>query len=330
MSHAIRLAELGYGFFVILIILSLFHASITGLAVEDQPSTISDIQKTDQDIKRDLENFIQRFPLTSLAGEGARVCILIPNQGNILSFLVQKESGSPSLSEADYSCGGQFENDFIISYTNLDSFYKHSGDPSCGNLINGGRGVDFYYYPSRLMEQGGIPVCDSEFQQKYCAAVSFCAKEELLMQRQLSCCSESQLSDEQKTMISGAIDQYGYLSKSAITESPSAMKFSRVNVMLQQNYAYLLAIIAFVIIFGVSLEVLHAKKSAAKKQKQSALSPEAYEELKNYVGSALKQGYDENTMKRFLLSYGWPEDNVNKAIEETRIKKSKEPEPKKS
>ncbi|MBI2147228.1 hypothetical protein HYU19_01995, partial [Candidatus Woesearchaeota archaeon] len=124
-------------------------------------------------LKGKVEQFVRTMPLTALAGDGAEVCLIIYDNENAYTFDLFKSNGQVEVTYNPYSryCDNDINDhgreDFVIQYIDYESFLSHAADPACELLKSTGAGQDFYYLPSEFMQQGGVPVCNDLFKERY-------------------------------------------------------------------------------------------------------------------------------------------------------------------
>lgn len=276
---------------------------ITGKAV---------LNKTKGEIKSDLYDFANELPITKLAGIGSQICVIVDvDNETSYTFSIDKNRDGITISEPfGWDCGGEYEEDLIIKYLSIADFYEHINEPTCERFKTTGAGEDFYYLPSRFVIRGGDPVCNNEFNKKYCAAVNYCLSKDEMTAGKLDCCLDIQLSELQKSIVANAkngifptADELTRLEEEAVSQikKPSAIGFGSL---------IWIGLIAIVLIMG-SASLLMLK---SKSKEKISLTDEHKKQLAEYVEKTKAQGFNEEQIKQTLLQQGWPEDSINEVI----------------
>jgi len=240
-----------------------------------------------------VKDFVNRMPLTRYAGDGAQVCLLIDIGNNeVYSFQIFKDSGVIDVSHSPFSryCSNDINNiggeDFVIKYVDYGSFIDHYNDPTCEKFIRGGGGKDFYYLPSEFIMDGGIPVCNDLFRERYCNAVAQCITNREMHIRGLDCCIE----------------------RKGIYALPSF--FWDVKMLIAAIGVLLLLV---VLTGGLVFHKIKVAKEAEKTKKEKLIRGQ--KELEMYIKDTKCQGFDRETIEEHLLSIGWKKEDIDKAFE---------------
>lgn len=235
-------------------------------------------------VTKQVSSLVSAMPLTKYAADGAQICLLIrTGEETFLSFDIFKEGGvvevtpSPQNIYCDNTPANEGPEDFVIQYVDYDAFQRHVRDPSCENLKTGGAGRDFYFYPSEFMEQGGNPVCNDVFEQRYCDAVRQCASNTEMRAGGLGCCVE-----------------YG---------------------PLLGNRAFLAILIAALLgSFIVALFFILKKSKEEYAEEHMELYAQKIGELREFIASEIREGYSTRDIREQLQSIGWSDDAISAAM----------------
>lgn len=289
--------------FVLAVIFSIFcsiNKNITGF-----------VTYTQDEVKSQVEDFVYFFPLTKYAGDNTSMCLII-NMGNeTYSYDIKKQDEIISVVNSEWDCDGEEYEDIIIKYVDYESFADNKEKMTCSKMLKSGDGSDFWYLPSRLItrEGDGMPVCNEEFQRKFCPAMHYCLDEARFDILNLSCCKKSELN---------AINpELGVLASNAKNEGFAAKELEEPTEVVSLgsemfNFTYILIGFAvIVLIVGLSFLVYkEIKKPRPEKEKELAIPPE----LSSYIRSTLAQGYTKEQIKQVLIQQGWDENTVNNAL----------------
>ena len=288
--------------FVLAVISSIFFSmdkGITGFATYTQ-----------NEVKAQVEDFVYVFPLTEYAGDNISLCLVI-NMGNeTYSYDITKQDEVISVINSEWDCDGEQYEDIIIKYVDYESFQDNKESMTCEKMLRGGDGSDFWYLPSRLItrEGDGRPVCNEEFQKKFCPAIHYCANEAQFDMLDLSCCKEEELSaisPELGTLASAAKEE-GVEAKKL--ETPT--EITKIEGKALINYTAIgIALGVIILITGASF-LIYKEIKKPRPKKEVEVTPE----LKSYIQSTLAQGYTKEQIKQALIKQGWGENTVNNAL----------------
>ncbi len=259
------------------IALALFVVSFPAAQAEEIPNI-----KT---VTSQVSALVSSSPLTQYAADGADMCFLIrTGERSFLSFDILKEDGtvhidpSPASIYCDNTPANEGPEDLVIQYVSYDAFLRHVSEPSCEMLKTGGAGREFYYLPSQFVQAGGMPVCDSTFEERYCPAVRACASNAEMRAGGLRCCIEP-----------GAI--------------------------LGNTAVVVIILFALIASFLITLLIILRKGKAKGAQKAMALRAEKISELREFIENEIKQGYSTRDIREHLLRTGWSKDAIDSAME---------------
>ncbi|MBI1969111.1 hypothetical protein HYS48_00315 [Candidatus Woesearchaeota archaeon] len=153
---------------------------------------------TPEEASWEVEKLIANFPMLKYFADGSKACIIVPGDGQpFYSFSVRKFNGNMVVQKSpNLLCDGEQQEDFILKYISFAALQDHAKDPSCKKMVNGGRGDAFWYWPSKLWPKGETPLCNAEFQEKYCVGIYYCIDPKNVPLDMLSCCSEENMQQE--------------------------------------------------------------------------------------------------------------------------------------
>ena len=153
-----------------------------------------------------LEQFFRQFPPARFAGDGARICVVVPTATGDESYAVRKEAGIITTRRAGApGCDGIAGEDFILRYISRAGFDAHIANPGCAPFLNGGRGNPYWYLPSKLWVSGkDRPECNADFQERYCSAVAACIDPAGVPFGMFSCCADDKLTAAQRERVAAA------------------------------------------------------------------------------------------------------------------------------
>lgn len=267
------------------------------------------IYGTKQEVKIELEELLQSFPLTRFVGEGSSICLFIEvSPGIIYSYDIAKMDGRLVVSPSNnWNCDGTEGEDFILKYVSYDAFLEHKNNPTCNAFLSNGRGQNFWYLPSRLWPEGrNMFYCNEEFQEKYCPAIYYCTDpEKAPVPIALECCSRSNLDAQQLLQAQQAAEQglaENARGKSAVLRSPF---FDYLKPLLFWTFG----IVIILLLLFTSLRLM--KKPGKKRS-------EAMQMLQSYVENTLEAGFSEKQIREELKSKGWPEHIVEDVFQVVR------------
>lgn len=237
-------------------------------------------------ITKEVSSLVSAMPLTKYAADGAQICLLIrTGEETFLTFDLFKEGGivevtpSPQHIYCDNTPANEGPEDFVIQYVDYDAFQRHVQDPSCENLKTGGAGRDFYFYPSEFVKQGGDPVCNDLFEQRYCNAIRQCVSNAEMRASGLNCCIE-----------------YG---------------------PLLGNKAFLAILIAALLCsFTITLVFILKKNREEEAEQHMELHAQKIGELREFIAAEIKKGYSIRDIQEHLQSIGWSDDAIATAMME--------------
>jgi len=276
--------EVDYTILVIMVVVSIAILSIIALK-SNSPTGYVVFDGNEETLKTQVGEFVRRFPLTALAGDGAEVCLIITAGSEQYTFDLFKSNGNVEVTAMPYSryCDNDFNNkgseDIVIQYVDYDSFVSHLNNPSCELLKSTGAGEDFYYLPSEFVEVGGIPVCNALFQERYCPAVRACASAAEMKTLGFGCC---------------------LLGK----EQPR----SSLTAVLTNKYLWFFI---FLFLFGFTIILVVYLIEQRKEQKDKESFEKCVRELKHYIDYCLESGRTEKEVREILLRQGWANDIVD-------------------
>ncbi len=269
-------------YLAIAVLLSLLAALAPALA-----ATGPFLPGDEETVRQQVIALANNFPPTHYAGDGADVCLVIDAAPNgTLSYRLFKNAGVIEVTPSPYStyCANDIYDrgpeDLVIQYVDYDSFLDHYRDPSCQNFKESGDGEDFYYLPSEFVQQGGTPVCNALFQERYCPAVKQCLSAKEMRLSGLGCCVERR-----------------------VFEIPGI--FSNMYFLI--GLAVLLAII-----FIITM-VTHGHQELATQQEERQ---RVTRELLVYIDRALALGYPPNEVESHLHELGWEREALDVAFGE--------------
>lgn len=234
-------------------------------------------------LRAQVAEMVRTFPLTAMAGDGAEVCLIINDGQNAYTFDLYKSNGNVEVTSMPYSryCDNTYNNegseDIVIQYADYDSFASHAASPTCDILKLGGDGKDFYYLPSEFVALGGVPVCNSIFQEKYCAAVRACATASEMRMKGFDCCLLP--SDRER----------------------------QLPILLTNKY-FQFFIFLFFVGLSVILTVYVVEERKARQDKGEFDA--CVTELKNYVDYCSGLGQDTEKTRAVLLQQGWKKEMI--------------------
>src|SRR3989344_4049063 len=127
----------------------LFIVLLAFVLILDRPTGFATLDRSS--LKQQVADFVQQYPLTKFTGSGSAICIEIPSAANeIFAYDVSKSENKVIVKDAAPGCDGQLEEDFILHFNDQPSFLNLAASKECDMFPLGGRGGDFYFYPSRL------------------------------------------------------------------------------------------------------------------------------------------------------------------------------------
>jgi len=239
----------------------------------------------EETVRQQVIALANNFPPTHYAGDGADICLVIDATPNAtLSYRLFKNAGVIAVTPSPYStyCANDIYDrgpeDLVIQYVDYDSFLDHYQDPSCQNFKESGDGEDFYYLPSEFVQDGGMPVCNALFQERYCPAVRQCLSAKEMRLSGLGCCVERR-----------------------VFEIPGM--FSNIYFLI--SLAVMLAIV-----FIVTLAVHQYHEMSALPEERQQVTPD----LLTYVERALALGYPPDEVEGHLRQLGWQSETIDEAI----------------
>lgn len=142
-----------------------------------------------------VEQLVDRHPLLEHFADGSKACVIVPSgDDQHYSFGLRREGGTTHIIPySELQCEGEQGEDFIIKYVDFTSLRTHAKNPTCKIFVAGGRGKHYWYWPSRLWPKGDRPLCNAEFQQKYCPGIYRCIDPRNVPGNVLDCCREDML-----------------------------------------------------------------------------------------------------------------------------------------
>lgn len=254
-----------------------------------------------QEVLQEVQSFVQSFPPLQFTGQGASVCIVIAlNGGGFYSYTMEKDAGGATITPLlRPDCA---TSDFVLKFVSYEAFRNVASNPSCGAFLGGGRGEDFWYLPSKLWPPGDMPLCNAEFQQKYCPALYYCGEPAELAPGILSCCGKEQLSATQIELAAAAvqsgIDADARGKKSAVLESP----LGGIGSILAWSFGVL-------VVIGLILGAMLFMKKGESRNFQEEES--ALETLQSYINMTRTRGFSDAEIANELRQKGWPDDMVD-------------------
>lgn len=261
---------------LVLIILLLFLGTLSTL-FQDPLTGLQVYNATINDVREDVERLADNLPFTPETG--AQACVLVDmGQDTVYSYDLTRSGATTQVEERPHSryCdnNGQLQGpeDFVIKFTSYDALQRVAEGPSCALLEQAGETGDFHYLPSRFIQEGGMPVCDQEFSQRYCGAVRTCVDADT-MRELFPCCVE------REPFLQRAISPDSWIMWVAIAIGVLGIGLG-----------------AFFFIEKRSFQLPVAER----------------ERLNDYINSLRQRGYIDEQIKEHLRRAGWPDDVLDR------------------
>jgi hypothetical protein len=263
------------------------------------------------DVKPEVEQLVMGHPLTRLAAAGSKVCILIDDGSDSLSFSVVKNGKDDfNVSESvDKYCGGYLSEDFILEYVSYDAFKKEVKDNSCDSFKSGWKGDSYYFLISKQVKKGGAIVCDDYFKNTYCGAMNYCYTPEEISAYKLDCCVDYSPSVEEAAVFEELAAE-GISKGSTVDMRDKPKPVETVSTKENPSSSFdlitwvgLPLIIVVLVIFVVLLK-------GGVLVKKPVVNPQIVQ-LQGYVVNTVRMGYNPNQVYSHLLQQGWPKDIVD-------------------
>lgn len=249
-------------------------------------STISFRSGDEETVRQQVIALANNFPPTHYASDGADICLVIDAAPNAtLSYRLFKNAGVIEVTPSPHStyCANDIYNrgpeDLVIQYVDYDSFLDHYRDPSCQNFKESGDGEDFYYLPSEFVQEGGMPVCNTLFQERYCPAVRQCLSTKEMRLSGLGCCVERR-----------------------VFEIPGIFS----------NAYFLIALAILIAAIFIVTMVTHGHHELDRPEERQQVT----RELLVYIDRALALGYPPNEVENHLGELGWEREALDVAFGE--------------
>ena len=266
-----------------------------------------------EDVKPEVEQLVMGHPLTRLAAAGSKVCILIDEGSDSLSFAVRKNAKDDfNVSESlDKFCDGYLNEDFILEYVSYSAFKKEVKDNSCDSFKAGWKGDSYYFLISKQVKKGGDIVCDDYFSNTYCGAINFCYTPDEISSYKLDCCADYSPSDEEAAVFEelaaegiskgSTVDMRDKkVDTPSVSESPAESSLLDFDLL---TWVLLPIVIVVLVIFVVLLK-------GGVLVKKPVVNPQIVQ-LQGYVVNTVRMGYNPNQVYSHLLQQGWPKDIVD-------------------
>ena len=239
-----------------------------------------------QTIFSEVQSLVQQFPLTKYAGSGAEMCLLIDAGSNhVFSFDIFKSGSRVSVSESKFSryCSNDHNNqgaeDFVVKYNSYAAFKKHLEEPTCKQLKRLVKAQKMVYLSSEFVEQGGMPVCNRVFRDRYCHAFTKCFGFHELPAMGLDCCIEQSPKDT----------------------------FALGTRELSAIIAALVILTLLTIMVVVHIHHKHRDQDSADAKFYS-------KEVRDFLTAGQHQGYTKKELEHKLLDKGWEESFVDPIV----------------
>ncbi len=247
----------------------------------------------EETLENKVRELVNDFPLTSHAGDGAEICLLIDVGNNeVYSYQIYKNKGRIEVTPNPYSryCSNDINNlgseDFVIKYVDYDSFMDHYENPTCERFIKGGAGEDFYYLPSEFIKPGGMPVCDDVFRERYCDAIAQCISKREMHLKGMDCCIE----------------------KKGIYALPAL--FWDIKIL-----AATVGVLLILIVLTGGIVIHRYVKLNELERKRKEMLTKGQKELEKYVKHTKHLGFERHTVEKHLKGLGWKKEHIDKAFE---------------
>ncbi len=268
-----------------------------------------------EDVIPDVEQLALNHPLTRLAAPGSKMCVIIDDAADHVSFNIDKNGVDDfNITEASYQYCDTAENeDFILEFLDINSFRNQVNDNSCNAFKKGWGGSDYYFLISRFVEKGGAIICNEEFEEMYCGAVNYCYTDDEVEAYGLGCCSDHFITDEEAdiydSLLSEGISQGTTVDRPEIRkqeetvqpQTPATSPYQAEPSMIASG-SLMIWVILPVIIIVLAGGIFAALK--LHKPKTPAVNPQI-QQLQNYIMATLQTGYPSDQLYYYLLQQGW-------------------------
>jgi len=302
--------------------------------VETSPAITGHAVIEPEEAKSKLESALSSSALFSQVMQGS-ICIVINDPEQPISLQATKSSSAWTVSETTGYCSGFNFEDVIIQFSSYDAFLNIVDNPTPRAIANGAISRDFEILQSRYVELGGNVVCDATFKVKFCPALVTTASNEQLIDADLTCCIDK-LTSEERDLLEQHLQEGNFKDEIGILEQPSG--FAGLNISMNilmlggAGAVVIMLIIATMLIKGKGKQQASAKTDAGPVHQpymqQPVMQNTAIElppaenpeikELKNYVVSALSEGYSQDDIRAYLVGIGWDVKTADRVITEAQ------------
>lgn len=243
---------------------------ITGHAIFD---SVESAQSSIQEILRTSE--------ISTIGSNAKMCIIVKNNTDPVSFKVRKIGDVFNVNSAPFYCDGKENEDIVIAFESYDTLLS-TKDNGLEDSIPSQDTVNpsLSIWESKYVKAGGLVTCDDDFKKKYCTFITNELSKSEMKSYGITCCNPA--------------------------PTGSGKIFSFI-----VDYWWIFAIIVFCILLGGGAILLFSNK---------AEQPEnfSYETSLRYIENMRNHGFGDITIAETMAKNGWKKPDIDKAFDVLR------------